>query len=129
MKNRMRISSGERRRPLLPLLFLSLFLFVSHASFSVPAGVVEFTTEEVSANLGNNLNKKLFSEEGNLKVIKAGKYNDPGPAHALAPIPAFKLFIRFSEEVIPIPGTQASVGSRRIIPLFIRYHSWRSALL
>lgn len=125
------IETGVRRRlPLLSFLFLSLFLFVSHATYSIPARVVvEFTTEEVGSNLGNNLNKKLFSEEGNHKVTKAGKFNDPGSAHEQVPVPSFQAAIPLSEEAVSIREVQASVLKRRIIPLFILYHNWRSAIL
>lgn len=129
MKNRISITGRERRLPLLPFLFLSLFLFVSHASYSIPVTEIEFATEEVGANLGNNLNKKLFSEEGNLKVTKAGKFNDPGSAHEQVSLPAFESIVPLSEEGHSIREVQASVLKRRIIPLFILYHTWRSAIL
>lgn len=128
-KSRKSISGRERRLPLLPFLFLSLFLLVSHASYSTPVRVIEFTTEEAGTNIGNNLNKKLFSEEGNLKVTRAGKFNDPGPAHEQIVLPASRAFIPLSEEETAIPEVQASVLKKRIIPLFILYHNWRSALL
>lgn len=129
MGNRMINAGRERRLPLLPLLFLSLFLFVSHASFSTPATVVELAAEQVGANLGNNLTKKLFSEEGNLKTIKAGKFNDPGSVHDQAIAPPFRPLIPLSEEIAAIPEVQASVLKKRIIPLFVLYHNWRSAIL
>ncbi len=124
------MNSRERRMPLLPLLCLSLFLFVSHASFGMPATTTgEFTPEEVASNLGNNLNKKLFSEEGNHKVTKAGKFNDPGTVHKQVVLPDLKPVILFSEEAGPFQKVQASVLKRRIIPLFVLYRNWRSAIL
>lgn len=116
--------------PLLPPLFLSLFLFVSHASFGTPSTTAgEFTPEEVASNLGNNLNKKLFSEDGNHKVTKAGKFNDPGSVHEQVTLPDSKPVILFSEGAGSFQKVQASVLKRRIIPLFILYRSWRSAIL
>lgn len=128
MENRKSIPPRERRTPLLPLLCLSLFFFVSHASYGLPVRVVQLTTEEVGANLTNNLNKKLFSEEGNLKVTKAGKFNDPGSVHEQVTAPAFQAIISLSEEVTALQEVQTSVLSKKLIPLFVLYHNWRSAL-